>query len=153
MGYDPAVRWLLPLYGLLALVGCSEPCRTVSGTWTGEFWGDSLEGTLVLELTANAADDTRASVLGTFTPTDYSVESDNVSGLYHCPGAGDIEGLSLEWEREGQGGTELWYGSFYGYLESTLEADGEWEADVWTPAGVLIQMHDGEWAAWHESSS
>jgi len=146
------MRWLLPLYGLLLLVGCSQPCNSVSGAWSGEFWGDSLEGLLELVMTPNAADESRASLVGTFTPTDYTVEADNMSGLYSCPGSGDVEALTLEWEREGDTGTELWYGTFYGYIESTLEADGEWEADVWTPDGALIQMHDGEWSAWHESS-
>lgn len=148
--YSWAMKRMVSIGGLLLLLSaCSQPCNRVSGNWTGEFWGDSLEGTLDLDFTPNAEDATRGSFLGTWTPDEVVVEEPNVSGLYSCPGEGHIEGITIDWTNDAG---EHIYGQLFGYISSSLEADGNWEADYWTEAGKLISMNDGEWSAWHESS-
>ncbi|HJN72792.1 MAG TPA: hypothetical protein QGF58_02560 [Myxococcota bacterium] len=146
------MRWLLLVLGLTTLSACSQPCARVTGNWSGEFWGDSLEGEIDIDFTANGADATRGSFLGTWTPSETVVEEPNLSGLYSCPGEGQLEGLYIDWESEGDGGVEQVYGQLFGYISSKLEADGNWEADWWTEGGLLIGMYEGEWSAWHESS-
>lgn len=140
------VRCLPVAIALGLLIGCSRPCNPVEGTWTGEFWGDELEGTLELGFSTDSEDRSLAHIDGVWQDNAAPEAGENLSGTYSCPGDGAILGLFIEGEVEAEGGSQQVWGQLYGAFGTNREGDGQWEADVWA-GDRLVGQYDGDWTA------
>ncbi|MCP4809992.1 MAG: hypothetical protein GY913_07735 [Proteobacteria bacterium] len=140
------MRILLATSLLASLIACSRPCNPVEGQWTGEFWGDDLEGTLELEFETDPSDRTLAHIGGIWQDAASPEAENNLYGSYSCPGDGAILGLFLYWELDGDEGTEQVYGQLYGDFGTNREGDGTWDADWWA-GPTLFGEYEGDWTA------
>ncbi len=142
-------RLLLTTSLLLAATACSNPCASIEGPWTGEFWGDTLEGELLLDFTADPADKSSAIIEGTWLPVGYEEDEPNVQGRYECPGEGQLLGLVMDWSPTAAGeDPEDVYGQLVGYFSTNREGGGTWDADWWRGADpAWTGHHEGDWTA------